>query len=368
MTEELSRKELYNLVWCKPMSGLAQEMGISDRGLAKVCARNNIPVPPRGYWARKEAGQPVKQPPFHATPPGKPDRVFIEGNPLPDVLKAVLQEEKQRRREKPVSPATPLKIVDEPHQSIASTVDALRGAKPDKDGVISACQRGHCGISIGATSLERVISILDALARRVEERGMALTPLDNEMRISIDKDGIECSIVEKVERVKHIPSVEELAEEDRLEKKRARDGARGIWDFPAPRPYPEFDFIRTGNLSVEIKRQYTGADSLRRNWRDGRKTIEDQLDEAVSGMLAYLVAVKERRLRDEERDRKSKRDGQIRGLQRQYNERENKRLDFLATLMDTAHELDAVKSFMSRVNSAGPSVPYVQRMLLWTKE
>lgn len=34
------------------MSTLAIEFGISDRGLAKVCGRHRIPVPPRGYWAK----------------------------------------------------------------------------------------------------------------------------------------------------------------------------------------------------------------------------------------------------------------------------------------------------------------------------
>jgi len=36
------------------MRTLAQEFGISDVGLAKVCRKHNIPVPPVGYWRRKE--------------------------------------------------------------------------------------------------------------------------------------------------------------------------------------------------------------------------------------------------------------------------------------------------------------------------
>ena len=31
--------------------------GMSDRGLGKACRRLLVPVPPRGYWARLEAGQ-----------------------------------------------------------------------------------------------------------------------------------------------------------------------------------------------------------------------------------------------------------------------------------------------------------------------
>lgn len=69
MTEEklqksLTRKELYNLVWKKPIMQIAKEYGLSDKGLAKLCDRNGIPTPPRGYWARVESGQKIKKPPL----------------------------------------------------------------------------------------------------------------------------------------------------------------------------------------------------------------------------------------------------------------------------------------------------------------
>lgn len=54
---ELTRRELYDNVWQTPVDVLARGWGLSDRGLAKICDRNGIPVPPRGYWARKKAGK-----------------------------------------------------------------------------------------------------------------------------------------------------------------------------------------------------------------------------------------------------------------------------------------------------------------------
>jgi hypothetical protein len=52
-----NREELYEKVWTTPMRTIAQSYGISDVGLAKVCRKLKIPLPGRGYWARKEAGQ-----------------------------------------------------------------------------------------------------------------------------------------------------------------------------------------------------------------------------------------------------------------------------------------------------------------------
>lgn len=57
----LTRAELYDKVWQVPISRLADEFGLSDRGLSKLCERHEIPTPPRGYWARLEAGQQVKK-------------------------------------------------------------------------------------------------------------------------------------------------------------------------------------------------------------------------------------------------------------------------------------------------------------------
>lgn len=62
----LTREELYSLVWAKPMTQVAQEFEISDRAMAKLCAKRRVPVPSRGYWARKKAGQNVPQLPLPA--------------------------------------------------------------------------------------------------------------------------------------------------------------------------------------------------------------------------------------------------------------------------------------------------------------
>jgi hypothetical protein len=53
----LTRQTLYDLVWSKPMSELAKEFRMSDVGLAKRCRAVDVPIPYRGYWARKTAGQ-----------------------------------------------------------------------------------------------------------------------------------------------------------------------------------------------------------------------------------------------------------------------------------------------------------------------
>ena len=57
MDRSFKRDELYELVWSEPIKTLAVRYGVSDVALAKTCRRHAIPVPPRGYWAKIQAGK-----------------------------------------------------------------------------------------------------------------------------------------------------------------------------------------------------------------------------------------------------------------------------------------------------------------------
>jgi hypothetical protein len=57
------REKLYQEVWEEPTKKVAARYGISDVALSKACRQLQIPKPPRGYWAKKSAGQAVPRRP-----------------------------------------------------------------------------------------------------------------------------------------------------------------------------------------------------------------------------------------------------------------------------------------------------------------
>jgi hypothetical protein len=57
MKVNLSRQDLYDLVWSKPMIHVAKQFDISGVMLAKICNERNIPRPPRGYWMRLQSSK-----------------------------------------------------------------------------------------------------------------------------------------------------------------------------------------------------------------------------------------------------------------------------------------------------------------------
>lgn len=84
----LTRKQLYELAWTKPMMHIAREFGFSDRGLGKLCAKYEIPIPPRGYWMRLNAGQKIKIPTLKKIDWCSDDKVIVDSKvPEPHNIK-----------------------------------------------------------------------------------------------------------------------------------------------------------------------------------------------------------------------------------------------------------------------------------------
>jgi hypothetical protein len=57
------RWRVYDAVWSKPVAKVARRYGMPAVELLRACKDLEIPMPPRGYWVKKKAGQPVPRRP-----------------------------------------------------------------------------------------------------------------------------------------------------------------------------------------------------------------------------------------------------------------------------------------------------------------
>jgi hypothetical protein len=64
------RWRIYSAVWSKPVAKVARRYGMPAVEFLRACKELEIPMPPRGYWTRKKAGQPV---------PGRPRLPVLKG-------------------------------------------------------------------------------------------------------------------------------------------------------------------------------------------------------------------------------------------------------------------------------------------------
>jgi len=191
---EKSRIELYELVWAKPMTHLAKELGLSDVGLRKICVKFGIPLPLRGYWSRLQFG---KQDPRPALP-------FENNNPqirLPDEDTAATREQMSlmkklaKKAEQAIEPVlrAPQQFKDirciRTYQAILEHIKHLekrtgesyedykagrRSFPPKKAYDLALFISGADEIPISATvgNALRAVSIADVLIEQLSERGI----------------------------------------------------------------------------------------------------------------------------------------------------------------------------------------------------
>jgi hypothetical protein len=55
----LSREQLHDLVWSKPITEIARQSGLRDQHIARACDASEISRPRAGYWQKVEHGKSV---------------------------------------------------------------------------------------------------------------------------------------------------------------------------------------------------------------------------------------------------------------------------------------------------------------------
>jgi hypothetical protein len=171
---KLTREELHKLVWTKPMMEVAKDFQISDRAMAKICARKQVPVPPRGYWARKMAGQDVPIPPLPEFVAKPPKEKKAEATPAP----------------KPTKKSKPGSFFEERDRKIKNSVKELRKILSEAIDYKVRIESWNCDYSFGLNLF------YDPLRR--DDRSSSL----HESPLSEDRDLILKGVVLEPQKVK----------------------------------------------------------------------------------------------------------------------------------------------------------------------
>lgn len=374
LKRSLTREELHELVWSTPIVKLAERFGLSDRGFAKICARYLVPTPPRGYWARVEAGLPAKRTPLRSVENPALHNVRIGNSTIrlsAGVRYALVNAKAEKaaaKLKKQSEPAVgtvqvPVELVQPgalPHPFLVIILKQLRKSKPDANGAITST-----GFILHERSLGRVEMILHNLALICEEHNCSLK-FSESAYITFGDESVRFALTEEKRRAKHVPSPEEKAEYERILAKRARDKKDLLWSFERIEPWPEFDTLYTGKLTIGYSGYATG---LRKSWSDGKsQRVETSLSDFVSGMKLVMAAnAEDRRIREEtERRRQALR--RRRELATQREEREGKRLSHLGWIAKTRAEIDELRTTINAVPKAENLPDEYGRMLKWAEQ
>jgi hypothetical protein len=277
----LTRQELYDRVWSTPAWKLGPELGLSGRGLAKRCAREGIPVPNRGYWAKKEFG-------WTPTPAKLPARKPDQSETIEFALfrsDASLEVENA----KPPPDRVPIpEVLANPHPLVEATRKAARKAKQQEDRTLALHGPGGLTMRVSRASLDRALRILDGLSRALEAKGCKLRPADGKEKVSAalqGPDAVGFLLEEEVTRT-----------ERPLRDWQLRDKARNPWRYSTPR----YKYEPSGRLRLRLSLR--GGSGVRGTWGDGaRQKLDALLPRAVETILGDLTHAQHEREEAERR-------------------------------------------------------------------
>ena len=103
---EITRKELYKMIWKEPVTKVAEKMGVPAPILRKYCHLLNIPTPSSGYWSKLQFGKPVEIPPLPAFKDKEIPTLDSFQKPKKEVVKEKIQKESVKDKEIPSNEET----------------------------------------------------------------------------------------------------------------------------------------------------------------------------------------------------------------------------------------------------------------------
>lgn len=286
-TIHITRKELYDQVWSEPLIQLAKKYGISNTGLKKRCKKLQIPLPHRGYWAKKRFG---KEPPRPLLCPySGPEQVEFRlkksiNRPVDcEQLKkaqACIAFEKDIKNKICVSSS--LRSL---HTLVAETKKILSQYKPvifeGAEPILYVGNNPALNIKVSKKSLARALCIMNALLKALERRGF-LVFIETRQNYSNHQSSKTCvSILGEVIEIRLLEMLRQIQRE-----------------LPASEWWWK-QFLFTNVLSGELSLQILSWDSPRKNWNDGKEQrIENCLNSFIIGLINAAV---EKRTRQNER-------------------------------------------------------------------
>lgn len=299
MTKSFTREDIYAMVWDRPMTKVAAELGISDVALAKICRKNDIPRPYRGHWAKLAAGKPVPTTPLPPLPKGQDAQVHISGSPLqslPRQVKAAHDAAKKLERSQSAKDPDSNSPTPELPSVFLRFKEKVVNAKARKDGYVRLKGRQNIPIELTLAQVSRALLFLERLVRRAQIRGYNLAATKNGLALVVDDEDITLSLVEILEKVPHEATPHELSKLARWEKDYNREVLRSGWASTWDKPtIPEFDQQPSGRLMIEIDIGHR-HDGIRRRFKDGKtQRLENMADKVITAATTCATAAVERR-------------------------------------------------------------------------
>lgn len=302
----MTRQELYDLVWSKPMTHAAKGFGISDVALRKTCVKHSIPTPPLGYWAKLLHGKKVDKPPLPKLKDGTGTIIYLTEKSDRDLPLAV-REALVAARAKEAAPENNLVLLTERpkqlHPVTVATEKTLRRATTDAEGFSHCSGKNSLTIQVGRASIERAVLLVETILRAYISRGCVVSSEDDGTQIIFDGEPFDLRLYETKSKKPY-----ELTRDD---IKRQADYDENIKRMPSLYPVkkvtPTWAYYPSGRLCFEItdptKYRWNSENIVGRWYDRTNKPVDQYIAESIVSAAGAAAHNKILRAEAEERKR-----------------------------------------------------------------
>ena len=202
-TIELTRQELYEQVWSKPMVTLAKEYSLSDNGLRKICKKYDVPIPPMGHWQKSQFNKKTTKIPLPKKDKEEEIKINIQDSKLiantEKLIKNAVAEKIRNNSSLILKVADRLNKPDEIIVKTQANIEkkkVLESYSPLKGTVQT--DRGFPSIIVSPKNISRSLRILDNLIKNFRLLGYKIDLWDEGLKIvAYDDDKMSIYIREK---------------------------------------------------------------------------------------------------------------------------------------------------------------------------
>jgi len=251
---EITREELYEMVWSKPLSAISEKYYITENELKKQCEELEIPIPNLGYWFSLNRGknQPNKTPLKEYS--GYSITYFKLREDVEGVKESIQKHLSRVKNEIENDPKVNLKVPDKltnPDSIIALARDKLYKEKIwNKNQGIIQVNTGDLDIYVSPNNFSRALRFMDTMIKASRNRGHEFINKNNSVYVRLFGEEFQISCREKSRKITVMDKYGEKTE-----------------------------YEPTGILSFRL-----GESFRMKEWIEGKIPIEEQVSKILAGI------------------------------------------------------------------------------------
>lgn len=336
----LTRQELYEKIWSKPMTILAKEFNLSDNGLRKICKKHDIPTPLMGYWQKIQYGKKtsvIKLPKKNNEEQIKINVVTSKYNLQESDHKFNLISERIKNNKLLVFKVP--KTLKNPDPIIIKTQDNLRDRKPDDYSRIKntiQTDKGFPKITATPKNIPRILIILNTLIKNFRILNYQLLLKDDGLAIiAFENEEINISIREAYNLIP----------------------AESIYGWKTK------ELVPNGKLAIKTG-QFGTYEFVDKN----KILLEDQIEKILIRIESDFLSMHERReLRKSEQQRKE----QLEKIEQKQQQIKKNELDKFKKFYNDAHRwkrYNVLKDYFDFIKALDNKSPQTEEWLEWASK